>query len=92
MRLACASIREQLFRVGSEKLQVTADELGLGGGRVFVKADPSRGHALAEIVQSSIFRDRDGWQVMAFAHYEMLLGELRESVNLQFSRPLRRRL
>ena len=70
VRLACASIREQLFRVGSEKLQVTADELGLGGGRVFVKADPSRGHALAEIVQSSIFRDRDGRQVMAFAHYD----------------------
>jgi len=70
VRLACASIREQLFRVGSEKLQVGPDELALGAGRMYVKANPSRGHTLAEIVQSSIFRDRDGRQVMAFAHYD----------------------
>ncbi len=70
VRLASASIREQLFRVGSEKLHVGTDELALGDGRVYVKSDPSRGHSLAEIVQSSIFRDRDGRQVMAFAHYD----------------------
>ena len=70
VRLACSSIREQLFRVASEKLQISPDELALGGGRAYVKSDPARGHSLAELVQSSIFRDRDGRQVMAFAHYD----------------------
>ena len=70
VRLACASIREQLFRVGSEKLQAPPTDLALGGGRLYVKADPSRGHTLAEIVQSSLFRDRDGRQIMAYAHYD----------------------
>jgi 4-hydroxybenzoyl-CoA reductase alpha subunit len=70
VRMACESVREQLFRVAGEKLQVSAQELALGGGRVFVKADPSRGLTLAETVQSSIFRNRDGRQVMAFAHYD----------------------
>jgi putative selenate reductase molybdopterin-binding subunit len=70
VRLACQSIREQLFRVASEKLQVSADELALGAGRVFVRADPARGLTLGEVVQASIFRDRDGRQVMAFAHYD----------------------
>jgi putative selenate reductase molybdopterin-binding subunit len=70
VRKACESVRGQLFRVAGEKLQVGADELALGGGRVFVKSDPARGISLAETVQSSIFRDRDGQQVMAFVHYD----------------------
>jgi len=70
VRMACASIREQLFRVASEKLGVPASELALGDGKVFAKADPSRSITLGEVVQSSIFRDRDGRQVMAFAHYD----------------------
>jgi 4-hydroxybenzoyl-CoA reductase alpha subunit len=70
VRRACESVREQLVRVASEKLQVSGKELALGGGRVFVTADPSRGLTLGETVQASIFRDRDGCQVMAFAHYD----------------------
>ena len=38
--------------------------------KVFVAADPSRSMDLAEVVQSSIFRDRDGRQIMAQAHYD----------------------
>ena len=70
VRMACESIREQLFRVASEKLQVSPSELALGGSRVYVASDPTRGMTLGEVVQSSIFRDRDGRQVMAFAHYD----------------------
>ena len=56
--------------MASEKLEVAPDELALGGGRAYLKSDPARGHSLAELVQSSLFRDRDGRQVMAFAHYD----------------------
>src|SRR5439155_24312910 len=37
---------------------------------VFVKSDPSRAVDLASVVQSSLFRDRDGRQIMAQAHLD----------------------
>jgi putative selenate reductase molybdopterin-binding subunit len=70
VRMACQRVREQLFRVAGEKLQVGAETLALGEDRVFVRGDPSKGMTLAETVQSSIFRDRDGSQIMALAHYD----------------------
>ena len=42
----------------------------MGGRKVFVKADPSREVDLATVVQSSLFRDRDGRQIMAQAHFD----------------------
>ena len=70
VRDACRQVRDQLFRVGAEQLEAEPGELELGGKKVYVKADPSRAVDLATVVQSSIFRDRDGRQIMAQAHYD----------------------
>ncbi|MGH9244898.1 MAG: molybdopterin-dependent oxidoreductase [Acidimicrobiales bacterium] len=70
VRDACRQVREQLFGVAAEQLGVDADELELGGKAVSVKGDPSRTVDLASVVQSSIFRDRDGRQIMAQSHYD----------------------
>jgi CO/xanthine dehydrogenase Mo-binding subunit/aerobic-type carbon monoxide dehydrogenase small subunit (CoxS/CutS family) len=70
VRDACDQVRGQLFRVGAELLEADASELAVGGRKVFVRDDPSREVDLATVVQSSIFRDRDGRQIMAQAHYD----------------------
>jgi putative selenate reductase molybdopterin-binding subunit len=67
---ACEQVRGQLYRVGAELLEADAGELTMGGRKVFVKADPSREVDLATVVQSSLFRDRDGRQIMAQAHFD----------------------
>jgi CO/xanthine dehydrogenase Mo-binding subunit/aerobic-type carbon monoxide dehydrogenase small subunit (CoxS/CutS family) len=67
---ACEQVRGQLYRVGAELLEADAGELAMGGRRVFVKSDPSREVDLATVVQSSLFRDRDGRQIMAQAHFD----------------------
>jgi CO/xanthine dehydrogenase Mo-binding subunit/aerobic-type carbon monoxide dehydrogenase small subunit (CoxS/CutS family) len=67
---ACEQVRGQLYRVGAELLEADASELAVGGRKVFVKADPSREVDLATVVQSSLFRDRDGRQIMAQAHFD----------------------
>jgi CO/xanthine dehydrogenase Mo-binding subunit/aerobic-type carbon monoxide dehydrogenase small subunit (CoxS/CutS family) len=67
---ACEQIRGQLYRVGAELLEADASELAVGGGKVFVKADPSREVDLATVAQSALFRDRDGRQIMAQAHFD----------------------
>jgi CO/xanthine dehydrogenase Mo-binding subunit/aerobic-type carbon monoxide dehydrogenase small subunit (CoxS/CutS family) len=70
VRDACAQVREQLLRVAAERLDTAPDELELGHRQVQVADDPERAITLAEIVQASIFRDRDGRQIMAQAHYD----------------------
>jgi putative selenate reductase molybdopterin-binding subunit len=70
VRDACAQVREQLFRVGAEGLECEESELELADHQVRVKADPSRAMDLASVVQSSLFRDRDGRQIMAQSHYD----------------------
>ena len=67
---ACEQVRGQLYRVGAELLEADVGELAMGGRKVFVKADPSREVDLATVVQSSLFRDRDGRQIMAQAHFD----------------------
>src|SRR4051794_20549320 len=47
-----------------------ASRPALGGRKVFVRDDPSREVDLATVVQSSLFRDRDGRQIMAQAHFD----------------------
>ena len=68
VRDACAQVRDQLYRVASETLEAA------GGSSapttVFARADHSKSMDLATVVQSSIFRDRDGRQIMAQAHYD----------------------
>ncbi|MEA2252296.1 MAG: hypothetical protein QOG70_2538 [Solirubrobacteraceae bacterium] len=70
VRDACAQVREQLFRVAAEALDVSPEELTVGDRKVLVSSDPDRSLGLAEVVQSSLFRDRDGRQIMAQAHYD----------------------
>jgi putative selenate reductase molybdopterin-binding subunit len=70
VRDACAQVRQQLFRVAAEQLGVQADQLALGDKKVFDKTAPDRSIDLASVVQASIFRDRDGRQIMAQAHYD----------------------
>jgi CO/xanthine dehydrogenase Mo-binding subunit/aerobic-type carbon monoxide dehydrogenase small subunit (CoxS/CutS family) len=70
VRDACAQVREQLLRVAAERLDADPDQLELGHRQVQVIDDPERALNLAEIVQASIFRDRDGRQIMAQAHYD----------------------
>ena len=70
VRDACAQVRQQLLRVAAESLGVQPDELELAGKKVSVRADPSRSMDLGSVVQASIFRDRDGRQIMAQAHYD----------------------
>ncbi len=70
VRDACRQVREQLFRVGAEQLDAEPGELELGRKKVYVKSEPGRAVDLATVVQSSIFRDRDGRQIMAQAHYD----------------------
>jgi CO/xanthine dehydrogenase Mo-binding subunit/aerobic-type carbon monoxide dehydrogenase small subunit (CoxS/CutS family) len=70
VRDACGQVRDQLFRVAAEGLDASPEELGVGDGKVFVTAAPDRSMALADVVQSSIFRDRDGRQIMAQAHFD----------------------
>ncbi len=70
VRDACAQVRAQLFRVAAEGLGVPVEELELGHKRVQVKGQPERSMDLAAIVQSSLFRDREGRQIMAQAHYD----------------------
>jgi putative selenate reductase molybdopterin-binding subunit len=69
VRDACAQVREQLFRVASEGLEVPADQLEMGDHAVRVRGD-GRSIDLASVVQSSLFRDRDGRQIMAQSHYD----------------------
>lgn len=68
--LACEQVREQVLRYAAETLGVDAGTLTLGGGRVFVTDDPSRGVTLGEVALSALFRDRDGRQILAMAHYD----------------------
>jgi len=70
VRDACQQVREQLYRVAAETLDAAPDELAVGGRKVFVESDASRSMALADVVQSSLFRDRDGRQIMAQAHFD----------------------
>jgi putative selenate reductase molybdopterin-binding subunit len=70
VRDACAQVRQQLFRVAAEQLGLQPEQLALGGKKVFDKTDPDRSIDLASVVQASIFRDRDGRQIMAQAHYD----------------------
>ena len=70
VRLACQHVREQLLHYGAEALGTGADELTLGGGRIFVRDDPGRGLTLGEVALSALFRDREGQQIMAMAHYD----------------------
>jgi CO/xanthine dehydrogenase Mo-binding subunit/aerobic-type carbon monoxide dehydrogenase small subunit (CoxS/CutS family) len=67
---ACAQVRRQLFRVGAELLECAPDDLSVGGRKVFVTAEPDRSVDLPTVVQSSLFRDRDGRQIMAQAHFD----------------------
>jgi CO/xanthine dehydrogenase Mo-binding subunit/aerobic-type carbon monoxide dehydrogenase small subunit (CoxS/CutS family) len=67
---ACEQVRGQLFRVGAELLEADASDLAVGNRKVFVPSDPSRAGDLATVVQSSLFRDRDGRQIMAQAHFD----------------------
>jgi putative selenate reductase molybdopterin-binding subunit len=70
VRDACSQVRQQLYRAAAEALECSPEELSMGGRKVFVTADPERSIGLAECVQSSLFRDRDGRQIMAQAHYD----------------------
>ena len=70
VRDACAQVREQLFRVASEALEVPAEALELGDHSVRARDDHSKSMDLATCVQSSLFRDRDGRQIMAQSHYD----------------------
>ncbi|TMM02074.1 MAG: 2Fe-2S iron-sulfur cluster binding domain-containing protein [Actinobacteria bacterium] len=70
VRDACRQVREQLLRVAGEALDAAPDELELRDRKVVVTADPERSLALGDVVQSSIFRDRDGRQIMAQAHFD----------------------
>jgi CO/xanthine dehydrogenase Mo-binding subunit/aerobic-type carbon monoxide dehydrogenase small subunit (CoxS/CutS family) len=70
VRDACQQVREQLYRVAAETLDAAPDELAVGGRKVFVESDASRSMGLADVVQSSLFRDRDGRQIMAQAHFD----------------------
>ena len=70
VQLACEQVREQLLHYGAEALGAEAVALTVGGGRVFVRDEPSRGVTLSEVALSALFRDRDGRQIMALAHYD----------------------
>ncbi|HET9972554.1 MAG TPA: molybdopterin-dependent oxidoreductase [Streptosporangiaceae bacterium] len=70
VRLACDQVREQLLHYGGEALGAPPDALTLGGGRVFVRDEPDRGLTLSEVALSALFRDREGRQIMAMAHYD----------------------
>lgn len=58
------------FCFGQSSLDGEPEQLELGHRQVQIAGDPSRSIPLAEIVQASIFRDRDGRQIMAQAHYD----------------------
>jgi CO/xanthine dehydrogenase Mo-binding subunit/aerobic-type carbon monoxide dehydrogenase small subunit (CoxS/CutS family) len=70
VRLACEQVREQLLHYGAEALDVKPDAVAMGGGRVYLRDDPSVGRTLSEVALSALFRDRDGRQIMAMAHYD----------------------
>src|SRR5205807_9681498 len=70
VRDGCEQVREQLCRVAAETLDAARDERAVGGRKVFVESDASRSMGLADVVQSSLFRDRDGRQIMAQAHFD----------------------
>ncbi|MGE5291981.1 MAG: molybdopterin-dependent oxidoreductase [Micromonosporaceae bacterium] len=70
VRLACEQVRGQLLHYGAEALGTAEDTLALGSGRVFVRDDPSRGLTLSDVALSALFRDREGRQIMAMAHYD----------------------
>ena len=70
VRDACGQVREQLFRVAAPSLGVSAGEVELGHRKVQVRGQPERSVDLASVVQSSLFRDREGRQIMAQAHYD----------------------
>jgi CO/xanthine dehydrogenase Mo-binding subunit len=70
VRLACEQVREQLLHYGAEALDVKTDAVAMGGGRVYLRDDPSVGRTLSEVALSALFRDREGRQIMAMAHYD----------------------
>ena len=69
VRLACQQAKQHLFAVAAEKLGVSADQLTVGGRRVFMKDNPETGVPIAEVVQSSVFR-YEGQSIMGQAHYD----------------------
>jgi putative selenate reductase molybdopterin-binding subunit len=70
VRDACRQVREQLFRAGSEALEVPADALELADHAVRARDDHAKSMDLASVAQSALFRDRDGRQIMAQSHYD----------------------
>jgi putative selenate reductase molybdopterin-binding subunit len=70
VRDACAQVREQLFRAASEGLEVPPEALECADHTVRSRDDHSKSMDLATVVQSSLFRDRDGRQIMAQAHFD----------------------
>jgi putative selenate reductase molybdopterin-binding subunit len=70
VRLACGQVGEDLLRYAAEGLGVEQSLLTIGGGRVYVAAEPDRGMTLGEIAQSAMFRNRDGRQLLAYGHYD----------------------
>ena len=71
VRDACAQVREQLFRVASEALEVPADAAGVRRPQRCGRATTIRSRWTSRRSCSrSLFRDRDGRQIMAQSHYD----------------------
>jgi putative selenate reductase molybdopterin-binding subunit len=70
VRDACSQVRDQLYRVASETLEVAPEALECADHTVRAREDHSKSMDLATVVQSSLFRDRDGRQIMAQSHYD----------------------
>jgi len=56
VRRAAADAKQQLLTNAAEILETKVDDLDIGNGHIFVRANPEKGLSLAEIVRNSIQR------------------------------------
>ncbi len=74
VRLAATDVRRSLMELAGRELQVEAEELSLGGKRIFLTQSPEQGLTYAQLVGLSIARDHGAFPIAA-GHWRTMRDE-----------------
>jgi len=69
VKKAAEDARKQILAAASQKLEVHPDDLDIKASNVFVKAAPSKGLSVADVVRFNRYR-KDGQAIMAKSHWD----------------------